>query len=598
MFQLVHGMYFRDVPLTDTTQRGVFYTNLRLYRAEPIELPFGRLLPSTAFRGVATITVEAREQLETVSLSGEQEVLVATSGDQLFDEIADVISFGLNAVCVRDPDMARRLISTVPEPQPHGTGPSHILKQTFDWSIAPSDEQWAEFAELASGLIALERRYYEVAMRAIRQVVDAMLMVGEDATLSYTLMVAALESLSQIGEPTQGTWNDFDPAKRARIDAATRQLTEDQRDDVRSAVLANDHLSLQRRFTSFVLDHIEPSFYREEAIGSVRPIKAADLPGALRRAYAIRSRKFHALQELAREVADTMDRSDTAEADGELLLSPEGLARLSRHVIRRFVARAPRGVDSDFQYRSALPGIIRVRMAAQYWIHRAEGFNRRSAPAVFDGMLDFLIEGLSGRGEAHLVRMDDVLDKIEKTALSLADRSDRISMAAIMTLWNAFAPLELQRNLKPKLAACFRNDLAEPTIQSFAIAIFTDGLDAWEDSTILDLARRRKAERFADGAQPMPARIDAALHLVAAHRLESVGDQAGARAELAAAMECVPGVAEFVKFEAEKGTGSVAVINLHDFVTSQSNFVDWEPKDEHDVDDAPGDTSEPSSDQN
>lgn len=109
MLQIVQGMYFRPVPLTDTLHRGIFYTNLRAFREQTLTFVFGRLLPSTTFDGPRTFTVEAREQLEAQSPSGTLEVLAATSGDQLLDEVAAVVAFCTNATCVRDHDMARRL---------------------------------------------------------------------------------------------------------------------------------------------------------------------------------------------------------------------------------------------------------------------------------------------------------------------------------------------------------------------------------------------------------------------------------------------------------------------------------------------------------
>lgn len=138
MFQIVQGMYFRPVPLTNTTHRQVYYTNLSFQRNVIVDAPFGRLLPSTEFNGIHTLTVEAKEQLETIRPDGTPEILVATGGDQLLDEIADVVSFCLNAVCVRDLDMARRLVATAPGAR---FGPSAMLRQTFDASRHVSVEE-------------------------------------------------------------------------------------------------------------------------------------------------------------------------------------------------------------------------------------------------------------------------------------------------------------------------------------------------------------------------------------------------------------------------------------------------------------------------
>jgi hypothetical protein len=241
MLQIVQGAYFRPVPLTDTLHRGVFYTNLRALRDQAPELMFGRLLPSTAFSGTQTLTVEARERLETLTEDGTSEALVATSGDQLLDEIADVIAFYLNVVCVRDLDTARRLIAPGDGGAARMRGPASILRQTFDPTVILKDEAIAELDVFLRDLVALERGPYEAAMRALRQVVAATLIVDEDATLAYTLMVAALESLGQAAEPHTATWEEYDKAKRTRIDVATDGLDHSRRDAVRAAVLANEH---------------------------------------------------------------------------------------------------------------------------------------------------------------------------------------------------------------------------------------------------------------------------------------------------------------------------------------------------------------------
>lgn len=209
MFQIVQGMYFRPVPLTNTTHRQVYYTNLSFQRNVIVDAPFGRLLPSTEFSGIHTLTVEAKEQLETMRLDGTPEVLVATGGDQLLDEIADVVSFCLNAVCVRDLDMARRLVATAPGAR---FGPSAMLRQTFDADRQVSAE---EIADLTSFV----------------------------ATLVGTLMVAALESLGIATTPRQATWEEYDPQKRARIDAAIEEMDATQQDRVRSGVLETRNIS-------------------------------------------------------------------------------------------------------------------------------------------------------------------------------------------------------------------------------------------------------------------------------------------------------------------------------------------------------------------
>lgn len=577
MLQIVQGMYFRDVPLTDTTHRGILYTNLHAFGDRQVHpLIFGRILPTTTWGGVGSLTIEAKEHLETVTESGHQEALVATSGEQLIDEIAAVIAFCFNVVCVRDYDMARRLISRRETPAQISGNPASILRQTFEPVVVLSEAGLADLDAFVRNLLALKRKSYEAVIRAIQQVVDATLIVGEDATLAYTLMVAALESLGQAAKPEPGSWSDYDEQKRARIDAATKGLGADRLERIQGAILANEHSALRRKFVAFVLNHVEPSFYRDEAVGAIRPIAAFELPTALRDAYDIRSRNVHALQNLAPEMWMASDRADTSHPDDTTLLSLEGLARLSRHVIRRFVERAPKGVDKDFRYRSVLPGVLRARMAAQYWIHQADFFTPKTAPTVLNGMIEFLIEGMSGRSEAGLVDMTAVLAKIEKTALGLAKPCDRLPMAAIVTLWNNCAPADQRRGLKPKLLKQFAKDLEEPTIVSFAIAMVLGRNPPWPVETYRALASARRAELRGKIHQPMPKRIDAALFIVTADNLLAQGDKAASLAELAHAVETVPGLADLVRYEAAIVRGEDPLLSLRKFIFGEAEFVDWD----------------------
>ncbi|MBB4087086.1 hypothetical protein [Sphingomonas carotinifaciens] len=579
MLQLVQGMYFRDVPLTDTVHRGILYTNLRAFGdREPIDLPFGRLLPSTAMHGVGSMTIEARERLEAETESGSPEVLVATSGEQLIDEIAAVVSFCLNVVCVRDFEMARRLISTSDRPTHQRFGSVSILRQTFDATIVLSDESIADLTQFFESLTGLQRKSYEAAIRAIRQIVDAMLMVDEDATLAYTLMVAAMESLGQATKPKAGSWSDYDQQKRARVDEATKGLSEKRREKIQGAILANEHSALTRRFVAFVLEHVEPSFFRAEAVKALRPITANELPTALQEAYGIRSRNVHTLQNLAPEVWMQSDRADTSHVEDTALLSLEGLARLSRHVVRRFVERAPKGVDKTFNYRSALPGIMRARLAPQLWIHDANFFSSKSAPGFFEGTISYLIEGMSGRSETGLVPMTAVLDKIEKTAPGLAKSEDRLPMAGVMALWNACAPKEHRRKLKLRLKKQFDEDLTAPSMVSFALAMVLGAALPWSLEDYKALAASRREELRRKTHQPLPKRIDAALYILIADQLLAIGDKASAMVALGQAVETVPGLADLIDFEAALERGDDPTLNLRPFILGEETFVTWDKK--------------------
>ncbi|MFD0937159.1 hypothetical protein ACFQ12_18500, partial [Methylobacterium trifolii] len=314
-------------------------------------------------------------------------------------------------------------------------------------------------------------------------------------------------------------------------------------------------------------------------VAAIRPITATDLPNALRQAYTIRSRNVHALEGISRELWFIGDRSDTAYLDSGTVLTPEGLARLSRHVIRRFVERQPTDFDTTFNYRSALPGIVSVRLASRYWIGNSSGFNPDTAGDYFSGLLDCFIEVLSGRDNAGLVDMSAVLESIEGTALSISKRKDRLPMAGIMQLWNAVAPAKYRRPLKQKLAAKFEADLAEPSIVSFAVARILGHELTWSTEQLEKLANERYKDRIAKSSIKIPARIDAALHIMLSNRLLAVNDKQRCLQQLGYAIETVPGTVDLIKFEELIKAGQNSVLHLDRFVFGEVKFVDLTPED-------------------
>ena len=187
VLQIVTKMYFREgVPLHSNVQRDVLYTNRDFLRRDPVELPVGELAPSTMFRPVSPITVSVTEHLEARKLDGSDATLIATSGDELIDQLADVLSFGLNSIFSRDRDLVQRL---VPGSLASRSSASTLFQDTFDPHRFVPDSELDEFRSFMSQLLALKRSHFEAAMRAIRRIVRAMQLAVDDATVAYVDVV-------------------------------------------------------------------------------------------------------------------------------------------------------------------------------------------------------------------------------------------------------------------------------------------------------------------------------------------------------------------------------------------------------------------------
>ena len=367
MLQIATKMYFRPgAPLNSTVHRAVLYTNRSFLLGHPdnapVTLPIGELAPSTGATPISTMTVSITDHLEAVRPNGEQEFLIATDGQDLFDDLGVVLSFALNATFSRDRDLVHRLVPDRLDER-RRSAPSNLFRGTFDPMVLVTDEELAGLRQFMTQLLALQRPHYEAAIKAIRRVVRAGQRAVEDPTVAYTDLVAALESLAKDGPVPEPSWSQLDGAKRNLIDAALMGAQPGFADRVRAAVIAAEHLGLGYRFAQFVMYRVSSAYFRQEAVGALRPIRRPDLLRAVKLAYNIRSRNVHTLWDMPAEAWVLNDRADTV-SPGDLgtMLSLEGLARLARHVIRGYVADAPTGVDPSFDWRADLPGIVRVRL--------------------------------------------------------------------------------------------------------------------------------------------------------------------------------------------------------------------------------------------
>lgn len=253
-------MYFRDVALYETTHRAVLYTNASSLSRDAIELPIGRFLLATTMTPVTAVTIEATERLEAVRPDGSDEFMSATGGTELVNDAADVFAFALNVSCSRNAALIERMVPPQLDGRPTRM-PWSILRRTFDPAVLVRDPDVADFTDFATKLLALRRDHFEAAIRSIRSVVDASLLVSDDPGLAYTLFVAALESLAQMSIPVEAkrSWETYDSTRRKLFDAALSgaDVDPEQADTLRGAVLEIDQLSLRRRFIDFTLDHVQ-----------------------------------------------------------------------------------------------------------------------------------------------------------------------------------------------------------------------------------------------------------------------------------------------------------------------------------------------------
>lgn len=261
------------------------------------------------------------------------------------------------------------------------------------------------------------------------------------------------------------------------------------------------------------------------------------------------------LEDLPPEAWVLGDRADTVSTpETGIMLGHEGLARLARHVVRSYVARSPAEVDTTFDWRASLPGLVRARPAPQYWVWNPGGFHHKTVGSYFSGFVAHLAETYAKRNEGVL-DMAAVLERIEQLLPGTAEGPSKTLMVAIYALWHrALAPSD-HRPVAADLLAQHEHLLQRLDLPSFVVGLLSDDVPEWTDDQWHTLATARREERSRRRHLDLPAGFDAALQVMAADRLMHAGHTDDALTLARFAVEELPGNEPLIAWEASLAVG-------------------------------------------
>ena len=560
MLQISTGKFFTGEAY-ETLRRALFFTNYRMFcQEERIDTKVGTIQPVDGAHGLSALTCEIIERIQKQPGGPYSGEVIATMSDTLVNDFAAIISFALNITCTPDIDLARRLTTSERPSLGADLVPQKYVARIFDRVVdwRPGDAEI--LAQFVDDLVALERRSYEGAMRAIRRYVTGAHRIPDDMNLAYSLFVMSMESLAQNFDGFVPEWKDYDQKKRRGIDEALAGANEEVAAAVRATVLDNEHVAISSRFRAFVLANVQPGFFREEAGKTAGAISRPDLSAALRQAYTIRSSYVHHLQEIPDLITGIDGFHEMIHVADRPTLTFAGLSRLARHVITTFVSRAPRTETEQFDWWHHLPGKLNMQMAAQYWISDPRGFNKDTTLQYLQGFVGQQVERLSG-ASAILSDMRPVLAEIEKLLPGLAKPCQRLPMLALYFLFNAMA-IDAERTAGyPGFLEPYKEELDTPSSISLAAHLLVGQTPDWALADLESLYDQYFRERHHAGTFNLGRLLEAAFALTLAERNRAAGDADRARELVSSAVEAHPQHAGLRGFEASAGADPMPAID-------------------------------------
>ena len=544
MLQIASGKFFTQEPALSNELRGVVYTNLQLYNREPIETAAGRLLPTSYLGDAKAAVYELTELIEDAPVPG----AVASHGiDPYLNDFAAIVSFALNVTCTPDSDLTRRLTSGRPDFLTD-VPPRNLVRRVFDGQVWCQDGDADRLVKIADDLIGLRRKDYLAAMRAIRNYVNGLHRLADDPELTYTLLVASIESLAQGFDGHSPAWEDYPEQERSKIDNALEEADDETKGRVRTVLLEIGHVAVTRRFYEFALDHIQPSYFREEALGLDNPVGRADLPSALKQAYNLRSRHVHTLKELPILLTAGFHHGETFNVDGVSMLTFHGMTRLARHVITEFIKRQPKIKTENYDYRQERAGIVEVPLAPQYWIGQVENLTVSSGRKRLEGFLTQFARFLRQGTDATVTDLREMLAMVEKLLPNMSGTQRRPFLALYILFNRLVIPKSPMKNVE-FFMKCHGAEVESPSVEALLLHLLLGTDPKWN----LEEHQAVHDDYLRDQGKPsclrIPPSLRASLSLALAERYRDSGNSEHARHLIATAVENHPGQADLCQLE-------------------------------------------------
>lgn len=275
---------------------------------------------------------------------------------------------------------------------------------------------------------------------------------------------------------------------------------------------------------------------------------AYELDEALRQAYAVRSRYLHNLRQLPDPLAYPFGHWEVAYIKRYAVLTFQGLARLTRQVIREFVARGRKVESEPYAYQREEAGIRFMEMAPQYWVWQAL---RRAMVAKrrLEGHLSQLADVFTNTPDAGITDLRPMLGDLEKL-VGKAGAQHQAAMFVLYGLFNAHMAPEQQMPRFRETLELHADAVGKPSIEALVAFTIVDEIEKWPIEVHRELIDIYFSKRPVKAGLHAPRVFESAMCLTLAERYRVAGQEKGARTMIALAVENAPGHQPLLDLEA------------------------------------------------
>lgn len=301
--------------------------------------------------------------------------------------------------------------------------PANYLRSNLDLNLEVHEDAINNGIYNIQRLIALSRKDYYTMITCIRTYCASIRLLENDPNLAYSMLIFALESLSQSYDEYVPVWEDYDENIKNKLEQKLKGIDERICEEIKQTLLTDSHLKLSRRFLHFILNYLDDGYYLDKKI--TNKILKDDVEDALKNAYNIRSKYAHALKLIMdQSVVDNVSKeSDFYRSNSEPFLTYSGLLRLTKYVIVNFISNREIVEKERIDWVESLPGMMKAKLGPDFWMSKMESENCLGASIRLEGY----ISGLSNNKvyeitdviKMYIERFDHVKEEMKRSILAL-----------------------------------------------------------------------------------------------------------------------------------------------------------------------------------
>lgn len=470
MLQIISGKFFESDELHTHQGKGIFYSNYSWNL--PIETCIGTLEPVDSHGDITTYIFKYVNKLEKKPGN----ILVRTGDSTIIEHMKLLFSFFLK--CNVDSDRNNVELNTRQSKRNLNDDiiPREFLDRNFDTKIQGNMGETKAFAEFIYKVIGLEREKYKKLITCIKNYNNALHALNYNFDLAYSMLVYCLEALCQSFDEYNPIWEDYPDKVKRPLDKILDTLDQDVADNIKSILIEDSHLKLQKRFQHFIISNLQDDYFINLATGINNPLKHSEVEQVLLNAYNLRSRYVHSLEQVMKQLRySSFSNGDVFYWQNNAYLTFKGLVRLTHHIILNFFTNQEYLEKEEYEWESDLPGTIEVQLSEQYWLANTDGFLPEHTIYKINGFLNQLEKALFF--DQSLTDLSELMCELEQLMPTTPKRY-KIQMFVMYVLYNGLLNDSLRSVNYNKVTNAHSALLQEHTIE----ILLLHSLSVWEDS--------------------------------------------------------------------------------------------------------------------